>query len=823
MKRFTSILILSILIFTSILSAKNIIIHYHRFNKDYDNWNLWLWAKGKEGRAYNISGKDKYGVYYKITLPQTEEAGFIVRKGDWQAKDIDADRYIDIQKQKEFWLIQGEKKIYHSPPSLKPKIIGAYVDAKNKINVLLSKKVNLKKLTKKTIKLYDHQNKKIPIKQIFGGHIIKPVNSIEIILKKRLNLSDNLTSYKIIINGFQEQNLMIRNVLSDKKYYSKKRMGFVYSKKATLFRIFAPTADNVFLQIYDKVEDSKPQQEYTLSKKEKGLWEIKIKKDLLGKYYTYKVKGTGNFSSDDKIVDIYSICNTGKYNKGMIINNKTPVKNSPKFDIKESIIYELHIRDFTIDKNSKTENRGKYLGMTEKETAFKNLKTGMDHLTDLGINVVQIMPIQDFDNNEEDFNTYNWGYMPNSYNSPDGWFASNIKDDSRIKEFKKVVDTLHKKGIKVILDVVYNHTSPNASFQKIAPDYYFRKKQDGSFWNGSGCGNEFQSEYPMARKYIIDSLKYWVKEYKVDGFRFDLMGLIDIKTMTKLTKELKKIKKDILIYGEPWSAGPTPTKQTLKGTQKGKGFSVFNDHFRDAVKGSVFGLDAGYIQGKTDQNIVEKVQQGIKGSIDDFAENPLETINYVACHDNHTLWDRINLSLKEHNDPAKNDIETKKSMQKLAGAIILLSQGIPFLHSGQEMCRTKKGDENSYNKDDSINQIYWIWKDEYNDVFQYYKGLISLRKAHSSFKMKETSQIRKYLKFQQAPNGCISYMLNYSKDKWDKIIVLINPFRNSKTFFLPDGPWNLVVDHKRAGNKTIKRGIRQEYSVAPVSLAVLYQ
>ncbi|MBU1077772.1 MAG: type I pullulanase [Spirochaetes bacterium] len=823
MKIFSVTLLLLICINSA--EAETVTVHYYRFIKDYAEWNLWIWPKGADGRMQKADGSDAFGMIFKIdpgALNGPEEIGFIIRKGNWESKDIDRDRFLNVKKDQEFWLIQGDENIYSSKPSLTPKIVSAVLDGKDTVKIILSKKVNSKEINPNTVKILNKNKKPVQIKKIFKGYIIQPIDSFNITLKEDLTLSDDQAVYTVQIKGFQEKNLMMGKVLSDNKFYSKKDLGVLYKKEASTFRIFAPTAVKVSLQIYQSVTDTAPET-FFLNKDAKGIWEATVSMDLHGKYYTYKVYLKEESIPKEEVVDIYSKCNTGKYNRGMIIDDKTPVSGSPGFNISDSIIYELHIRDFTIDKNSGIKNRGKFLGMTESGKKFNGFSTGLDHLSDLGVNVVQIMPIQDFDNNEEDQNTYNWGYMPSSFNSPDGWFASDSKDDSRVREFKKAVDVLHKKGIKVTMDVVYNHTSPNASFQKIVPDYYFRMKPDGSFYNGSGCGNEFQTEFPMAQKYILDSLKYWVKEYKIDGFRFDLMGLIDIGTMTLIAKELKKINKNILVYGEPWSAGETPTKQTLKGTQKGKGFSVFNDHFRDSIKGSVFNMDPGYIQGKADGDTVTKIKKGITGSIDDFTLIPLESINYVACHDNHTLWDRINLSLKQNNDPANDNEKIKRNMQKLAGALVLLSQGIPFLHSGQEMCRSKKGDENSYNKDDSVNQIYWNLKEEYNDVFQYYKGLIAIRKAHPAFKLKKGSTVKKELKFIDAPYGCIAWRIKDRKDKWKDILILINPHRTGQAFSLPSGSWKQVVNEEKAGNSILKRSIMNKIDVAPVSLAVVYK
>ncbi|OGS52226.1 MAG: hypothetical protein A3J79_11490, partial [Elusimicrobia bacterium RIFOXYB2_FULL_62_6] len=451
------------------------------------------------------------------------------------------------------------------------------------------------------------------------------------------------------------------------------------------------------------------------------------------------------------------------------------------------------------------------------------VKTGLDHLAELGVNAVHILPFQDFENNESS-PTYNWGYMPVNFNSPEGWYATGLLDDSRVSETKAMISAIHKKGIKVIMDVVYNHTAEMPgrafNFNALAKDYYYRVKDDGTYWNGSGCGNEFKSESPMGRKFLIDSLLHWVNEYKVDGFRFDLMGLIDAETVFELVRRLKEVKPDILIYGEPWAAGSTPVTGVSKGTQRSKGFSVFNDHLRDALKGSVFNAkDQGYVQNESRR---DAVMRGIMGAIDEFADSPLETLNYVSCHDNHTLWDRLTLSAGAETHA------NRVRMDKLAQAVVLTSQGIPFLHSGEELLRTKKGEENSYNLPDEINRIDWSLKKENHGVFSYYRDLIALRKAHPAFRMKTAREVRANLKFYEelglpveAP--AIAYVLNAAEagDSWSRIAVLINPSKTARKFALPPGDYQKAFDEGGlcAGGKKYSGHIE----VPPISLMVLHK
>ena len=538
--------------------------------------------------------------------------------------------------------------------------------------------------------------------------------------------------------------------------------------------------------------------------------------DWLGIYYTYTATGhDSRFDDTRELIDPYARAVTAHNGRAIVVHDETPVADRPSFPISEAIIYETHIRDFTIDPDSGIQRRGKYLGLTEPNTHLTgraDISTGLDHLVEMGVNVVQLLPISEFHNDESN-DRYGWGYDTVHHNSPDGWYATERYDARRVSEVKRMIDALHRRGIRVTLDMVFNHTFEAItkhrvySFEGLVPGYYYRLKPDSSYWNGSGTGNEFRTEAPMARRYIIDSLKYWVNEYKIDGFRFDLLGLIDIETIREAVRELRAIDPNLLIYGEPWAGGSTPNHITGKGAQRGAGWAVFNDHYRDALKGNVFDARAtGFIQSGFN---VDAVKKGIRGSVDDFADSPLESINYVECHDNHTLWDRLLISTAENASVTAAD---RRAMDKLAAAIIFISQGIPFIQCGQEFLRTKGGDHNSYDKPDAVNMIRWREKAENQDVVEYYQGLIELRRAHPIFRLETANETRRAVQFLEdflglpVPLGCLATLIEdvTGRDEWSRALVLLNPQARAAEFVIPSGDWKIFGDNRRVGNTELR-------------------
>ena len=544
---------------------------------------------------------------------------------------------------------------------------------------------------------------------------------------------------------------------------------------------------------------------------EKGIWYAQVSGDLHHWYYLYQVTvhGVAQYA-----VDPYVKAIAVNAARGMIIH--LPETNPPRWHEdgyvalahpEDAIIYEVHMRDFSIHPNSGMVNKGKYLAFTEgRTTGPAGVASGVDHLKELGITHVQLQPVQKFASvDESDPNQYSWGYDPRNFNVPEGVYATTPHGTTRITECKQMIQSLHMEGIGVILDVVYNHTFSGSSsdFDKIVPKYYYRTDDAGNYTNGSGTGNELATERPMVRKFLLDSLAYWVREYHVDGFRFDLMALIGIETMKKVYETLHTINPHLLLYGEPWTGGPSslPTNELFKGgKQKGLGLAIFNDQIRNALCGSVFdGTARGFTTGA--RGLIDSVKRAVAGSIDDFTTCPRETINYVTSHDNYTLWDKITLS---NRDDAEAD---RIKMDELAQAVILTAQGIAFLQGGEEMLRTKGGNRNSYDAGDTVNQFDWSRKARYWRVFRYYAGLIHLRRSHPAFRMQSANDIQTHLSFLASPNNTLMFELSghANGDSWENILVIYNPKKARVRCDLPPGNWAIVVSQDRISTEYLGR------------------
>lgn len=618
---------------------------------------------------------------------------------------------------------------------------------------------------------------------------------------------------------------------TDLPEYKKDDLGPHYSERMSTFRVWAPLADEVDIIVYESNRDSSG----TLTKMdrgENGTWVAVIKGDLANKYYVYRVKKDGK---EKTTADPYSTALSKNSRRSLILDMKSTdpegwqSQKIPELEkTTDAIIYEVHVRDFSVDENSGMHNKGKYLAFAENGTQGPGgEKTGVEHLKELGITHVQLLPVYDFgsvDENRSD--AYSWGYDPEFFNVPEGSYSTDPDNSSRIAEFKKMVMNLHNNGIGVIMDVVYNHTFRTgvSAFDILAPEYFYRLDSAGNYSNASGCGNEMATEKPMVRSFILNSLKHWLREYKIDGFRFDLLGAVDLETMKRIVNELRSINPQIIIYGEPWAPGITPLKdneRVLKGNQRNLGFAVFNDNIRDAIKGDTQGSRPGFVQGV--DTLKAAVMSGIEGSINDFTDSPAETINYVSCHDDLCHWDKLFKS------SAGADTADIIRMSKLSNGIVLTSQGIAFLHGGEEFARTKYGEHNTFNKGDKYNKFIYSNKLKYPELFSYYKGLVELRKNHPSFRLTSADEVRKTLSFFNTPEGTIGYMLDNTNnsDKWKKIIVLYNANRQSENIVLPNsGSWKVAVNEIEAGDRQVQKGTQVvkggNAEVAAVSMMVLY-
>jgi pullulanase len=629
--------------------------------------------------------------------------------------------------------------------------------------------------------------------------------------------------------------------------YSGNDLGITYSSESSKFRIWAPTAEKAKILLYNEGLGGTPIMEKDMKKDAEGTWLLQIDGDLAGKFYTFRIKTGGKWLNETPGIYANAVGVNGM--RAAVVNmsetNPDDWENDSKpalANFGEIVIYELHIRDLSISPTSGITNKGKFLGLTETGTVSQQgEKTGIDHLEELGITHLHILPAFDFKSLDEtrlDENKYNWGYDPQNYNVPEGSFSTDpYNPENRIREFKQMVLALHQKGIRVIMDVVYNHTSDteNSNFSLEVPGYYYRHNTDGTLSNASACGNETASERPMMRKYMIESLKHWMTEYHVDGFRFDLMGIHDITTMNQIREVIHQIDPTIFLYGEGWTAGSSPLPQNEQAVKKFtvrlNGIAAFSDDIRDGIKGSWSDHKAkGFVSGAP--GMEESIKFGVVASTqhpqvdyskvnyskEPWAKEPFQTINYASCHDNHTLWDKLNFT-----NPDDSEADHIK-MDKLANTIVMTAQGVPFIHAAEDFLRTKQGVENSFNSPDSINQIDWERKSWYRGVFDYYQGLIKLRKAHPAFRMTTADDIRKTLEFVETGiPGVIAFILknNANGDKWKQILVVYNASKKDEIVKFPFAKWTIVLNengYNEAGHRVFKHN---QLSVPAISAVVL--
>lgn len=610
-----------------------------------------------------------------------------------------------------------------------------------------------------------------------------------------------------------------------------------YSPKATTFSLVtAPEVKKVNVLISD-ADNNEAQLVKSMKRVGAGKWQLTVKNDLKGKYYLF---GVYNNAQPDLTPGVFAKAVGVNGQRGAIIDlkdtdpegwseDKRPELRNPV----DLVIYEMHHRDFSIDYSSGIKNKGKFLALTEPKA--------IEHLKRLGVNAIHILPSFDYasvDESQPDKPQYNWGYDPLNYNVPEGSYSTNAADPkARIKEFKQMVQALHKAGIRVILDVVYNHTFSidGSNFQKTYPGYYFRHRPDGTYSDGSGCGNETASEKPLMREYMVESVKYWVNEYHIDGFRFDLMGVHDIETMNLIRAELDKIDPSIYVYGEGWSAGscayPQEKLAMKANARQLNGIGAFSDEMRDALRGP-FSDDrkGGFLAGMP--NCEESIKFGIAGAIDHpqvdmtkvnyskaaWTNEPSQMIAYVSCHDDMCLTDRLRATV-----PNISDDELIR-LDLLAQTAVLTSQGVPFLLSGEEMLRDKKGEHNSFRSPDSINRFDWNNLKRYPQVFDYYSKLIALRKAHPAFRMGNAEEVKKNLVFLDAPEGVVAFQLknNAGGDSWKDIIVVLNANKTERAINVPEGLYTKVLANGKVDENGLGILNGSSVTVAPQSALIIH-
>ena len=630
----------------------------------------------------------------------------------------------------------------------------------------------------------------------------------------------------------------------DKKYrYTGNDLGATYKKDKTVFKVWSPLADEAAVLLYHKCTDEKPYRRLPMTKSKEGVWSKVAHGDLNGVYYTYQINHDGLI---EETIDIYAKTAGVNGIMGMVIdmeetnpagwNSYEPIKLESYTD---AVLYELHVRDFSIDKSGHFCYKGRFLAFVEKGLVNDaGDPVGIDHIKDLGVTHVHLMPCFDYQTvDEADYHRpqFNWGYDPMNFNVPEGSYSTNpFNGKTRVAEFKRLIHALHSAGIGVIMDVVYNHTYATADscFTKTFPKYYYRQWADTEYYaNGSGCGNEVATERFMVRKYIVDSLVYWATEYKIDGFRFDLMGLYDKDTINIIYDTLHAINPNIIIYGEGWTGSDSAleySKRAMKlNARHVPHAAFFSDDFRDTVKGNNFeNGDRGYVNGTSgNEEYVKEVMCGrVKHpqipNLEKYAwtDTPQQTVNYVEAHDNLTLWDKL------HYTNATDSTAVRIQMDKMAAAMVFLSQGIPFIQAGQEFLRSKPlpggaYDHNSYNAPDIVNSIKWNRKSEFIDVYNYYKGLIALRKAHTAFRFPTRELIGKNMNFfSRLPQKVVGFSLT-GDCSLEEIIVFLNP-NNYDINLYAFGKYNVYADSDRAGTEPLYT-VEGDYSVKAYSIIVL--
>ncbi len=800
----------------------NQITFYWTYPGTIENADIWVWWDGKEGSGY-LFHECNYGVKAVINVPEgIEQVGFIVRRdcsepggSAWgtATKDYSEDRFAVIDGEETFiYLKSGDASQYSSVDggetlTMIKKFTLAGMTTNHKIQYTVTPKMTVSSYSQ--IKVYEGDTE-LTVTNITNFGLESASGIIEV--DETLDISKN---YRVVIEGYGEKPVVPTAVFDSPDFlenyvYDGDDLGSTVSGNNTVFKVWAPTASRVVLNLYNSGNTGEAYKNVDMVKGEKGVWSH-TEPCGHGTYYTYTVTTSVGIQV---ATDPYGKAAGLNGNRTMVVDLSLTdptdwSEDNYEADIdsySDAIIWEVHVRDFS-NKIDSSEYKGKYLAFTE--TGLKNSDgkaVGIDYLKELGITHVHLLPVYDYATVDEanPDSQFNWGYDPKNYNVPEGSYSTDpYNGEVRIKEFKKMVKALHDAGIGVIMDVVYNHTyDANSSFNKIVPYYYYRYTATGANSSASGCGNDTASEREMFGKFMVDSVKYWISEYNLDGFRFDLMGLHDLETMKKVEAAVHAINPKAIIYGEGWSMGATidgsaQANQTkisqIEATNDAIGsVAVFNDVIRDGLKGSVFSATArGYISGLVSAEVMAKVIFGIDGGMRNgqgWKVKNAMVINYMSAHDNNTLWDKLELS------NGTDSIENRVKMNRLGAAILMISKGTPFWQAGEELLRTKGGDENSYKSSDAVNNIDWsVLKDgsnEYN-TFLYYKGLIEMRKAYGIF-----TTINTAVSYTDLGGGAMAVTLDNHMGA--KAVVIINPSSEAKTYTL-SGSWNLVATSQSAG------------------------
>ncbi len=788
-----------------------LVLHYHRQAKDFANWNVWCWPEAGEGAAFDFAGDDAFGRYAVIPFTATPpRAGFIIRRGNWEEKDFDQDRFVSLKKGAvtEIWVTSGEAAFTDDPGKvdLTLKVEGAFLDDARTITLALSRPLDRKE--EKGIRVVDRRDAK-------REHRIRDISADKIarISLARDVAADDVAQLELqfdpkLLPSIKPATVFARGVLeSDAFTPADARFGARCTANSTTFTTWSPVSDAVELLLFEEPAKPEPTRTLPLTRGEKGVWSTDVPGDLHGTHYRYRFR---NYGEVREVADMWAFAANADSSRTVVVDltrlEPTGFRDTPAPQLAQptdEILYEIHVRDYSMRNNAvPPAERGTYLGLTN--TA---------HFTELGVTAIHLLPIHDF---TAKVGEYNWGYWTTLFNVPESNYSTDPADPTRaITDLRTAVTALHRANLRVILDVVYNHTSdagPNSPFSAAAPYYFFRTTPAGRLTNDSGTGNGFADERPMARKYIVDSLEHWLRAYQVDGFRFDLLGTHRPETVRAICERVKSIRPDATLYGEPWTGGGPI--HFGKGAQKGLPIAVFNDHLRNAIRGDLDGTAIGFATGQGGDT--GAIRRGVAGAIDDFTQEPAETINYASAHDNLILWDKIAKTQPSAPEAAR------RAMQKLALGIVLTSQGIPFLHGGCDFARTKQGNHNSYDAGDDINDFGWTRKETYRDIFDYTRGLIAIRRAHPAFRLDDDAEVRRALRFLETPR-MVAFTLDGSivDDPWKRILVAYNDEPDALALRLPAGTWQVVANSEKSGLSPLST-LRGEVILPPYSLLIAH-
>ena len=800
---------------------------YWNYDGSYENCDVWIWWGDKAGQGY-LFHECEYGAKMVVNVPEgVEEVGFIVRRdcsepggSSWGSatKDYDQDRFAIIEgRETVIYLKTGDASQYKSQDGgktltmIKKFSLAGIVDEK-KIEYRVTPKVNIKSFD--MVKVYDG-DREIAVRSISTLNRDATAGYIEV--DEVLDLSGN---YRVVIEGYGEKAVVPTGIFdsdyfAENFHYDGDDLGAIIDGDNTTFKVWAPTASKVVLNLFTVGNGVDAYKTVEMVKGDKGVWSH-TEACGHGTYYTYSVKTS---VGTQEAVDPYAKAAGVNGKRGMVVDlSLTDPEGWDDAVLKDNIdhysdaiIWEVHVRDFS-NKIADSQYKGKYLAFTERGLVNEHGEPiGVDYLVNLGITHVHLLPVYDYASVDETHpdDQFNWGYDPANYNVPEGSYSTDpYNGEVRIREYKEMVKALHEAGIGVIMDMVYNHTyDANSSFNKIVPYYYYRYTSTGANSSASGCGNDTASERYMFGKFMVDSTSYWVEEYKLDGLRFDLMGLHDLATMQEVESAVHTVNPNAIIYGEGWTMGATidgskQANQSNIGEIVPTGdaigaIAVFNDAIRDGLKGSVFeATGKGFINGSPKGNVI-KVLFGIKGgaaSGTTWRVTDSMVINYMSAHDNNTLWDKLLLS-----NPNDSD-DTRNKMNNLGAAIIMISKGTPFWQAGEEMLRTKDGDENSYKSSDAINNIDWSVLKEGERQYEtmlYYKGLIEMRKAYPIFTDATTE-----VTHEELGSGVI--LVTIKDSNGGEALVVINPHSQALPVTL-EGEWNLIATSTESGAEIIAR------------------